>query len=98
MIEKLRNWVELKERNGQAAAFIIGLVVLFVVSLLWIIFSRVFETLFPAMEQFLVGSQFQNTYDLIIMAWNNWPLMILVGIGIYWIVNSQKQEPVATQY
>lgn len=90
--------IELKKREGSAANFVIGLVVLFVVSLLWIIFSRVFETLFPAMKQHLVGGQFIDTYNLIVMAWNNWPLMILIGIGIYWVVNSQKEEPTATAY
>jgi len=97
MIPSVFNF-DLKERKGGAAAYIVGLIILFVTTMLWILFSRVFTDFFPAMGKHIVGSEMQQTFDIMVTAWNNWPLMILVGIGIYWIVNSQKEEPLATQY
>jgi len=87
-------------RKGSAYGFIVGLVLLFVVTLLWLVFSQVYVPhLFPMADQFLTGyPEAHNVYELLKTVWNVWPVMILVGIIIYWFVNSQKEEPIATQY
>lgn len=81
-------------RKGNAWVALVALVMLFFVTATWILLSNVFTPhLFPLVGDMLSGyPEASNTLDILKMSWNNWPLIIVVGIVIYAIVGGQKKE------
>jgi len=84
-----------KKRKGAMFVFLAALVILFVTTLLWIIFSQAYVPhLFPQAETHLEGhNASMETFGLIKTAWNFWPLVMIVGMVIWVIVAAQKREP-----
>lgn len=81
--------------KGSAYAWIVVLLIIFVGSFLWIIFSEVLVPhVFPEAETQLSGyTEATSILDNIKSVWNNWPLILIIGIIIYGIVSSLKREP-----
>ncbi len=84
-----------RKRKGNAWAALAALLLLFVTTLTWMLMSNMFQPLlFPQMEQILSGhSSALDTLNILQMAWNNWPVVIVAGLVIYVIVAAQKEEP-----
>lgn len=74
------------------------LVGLFVVGMVYMLFSYVLYSDQVGLENIVNSStwnntQAQNTLTNINMAWRMWPLVFIVGLIMWGIVSSQRREP-----
>jgi len=88
--------LKLRRRKGNAAVQVFALILVFTVTLLWIMLAQVYVPhVFPQAQAALSGhSEASNTFSILKTAWNNWPLIILGGLVLWVIVSSQKEEPI----
>lgn len=86
--------------KGSVYVWLMGLVGLFFVTLIWIIFSNVmFDHLFPLVSNAtLNNSMAQQTISYLIMAWTYWPIILLVGFILLMVVSAQRREPETVYY
>ena len=81
--------------KGSAAAWLIGLIIIFVAIFVWIIFSYVNTViLFPFANTMLANhSNASQTLDIIENAWNYWPVLLIFGVIMAMFIAVLKKEP-----
>ena len=81
--------------KGSVYVWLMALTGLFVVSLIWIIFSNVmFDHLFPLVSNATAANpDAQATIGYLQTAWSYWPVILLVGFILLMIVSAQRREP-----
>ena len=81
-------------RKGVVYTWIIILISIFIISIVWIIFSQVLvPEFFPTMgEQLAAYPQTMDTYTSIKNVWDYWPLILIGGLIFYGFARSQKKE------
>lgn len=88
--------------KGESAAFawVVVLLMCFLVTFVWIILSMVYEpVLFPMADNMLSGYTGALTVlDQLKFSWRYWPVALIVGMLIYGIVSSMKRDPEAGYY
>jgi len=83
--------VKTKKGTGLAGAFISALVILFVVITLWNIFSPVvgqINDITGDMITDLNNSEATATHDKIMLGWNAWPIVMVVGVVLFIIARA----------
>jgi len=92
-------------RRGGAYAFLVILIAIFVVGLVYVIFTRVFmEVLIPVAEQSIGAATYPNgtavnntdalnTISLIKTIWNYWPLIAILGFIVVGFIMAQRRDP-----
>lgn len=91
--------------KGSAWAFLVVLIAMFVIGLIYIIFTRVLMgVLFPAVETYLDTVTYANgtavnvsqavtTIAYLKTVWNWWPFISIIGFIIVAFVMAQRREP-----
>jgi len=84
----------LKSKKGNLFVFMAALVVLFVVILMWITMAEPYVAhIFPHAENTLNNTSAYSTLQNLEIAWNYWPIVIVIGLLIWVGVRAQKKEP-----
>ena len=86
--------------KGSALVWVMVLIGIFVVSLMYILFSSVIYThIAPTVYNELTvtnttdTTQAIATYNLIELVWSWWPLILIVGLIMIGFVSAQRREP-----
>ena len=84
--------------TGVAYAWLLILVIGWVVTFMWIIFTTItVEHLYPWATTMINNSESQEILDHQINYHNWWPILLMVGLTVFGIASSLKAEP-TTQY
>lgn len=86
--------------KGSAMVWAMVLIGIFVVSLMWILFSDVIYVhvqpdVYTAIttQNTTDTTEAVNTMNIIEMVWYTWPLILIFGLLFVGIVHSQRREP-----
>lgn len=80
-------------KKGSAFVWIMITVMVFVVAIVYMIFTQVVIKVQGATVSVLNDSDYAKSYNTTIMVWKYWPLIALIGLIIAGILLSLKQEP-----
>lgn len=87
----------MKNKKGQAAVIIImGLVMAFIVVVIYLVLNEPTDTIYQIVENSTAGSIGEETVPKIVNYWRVWPVVALIAIFIFIIVGVLKysyQEP-----
>lgn len=100
MVEKNKECMEKmkarkqKHRKGVVYVFLVATMGLFIVSLLYTIFSEIYiHNIFPIANETLANySQTQGTLNTIISVWDAWPLLFIFLLILWAFARSQKKD------
>lgn len=84
-----------KKSQGTAGAWIYAMLVLFVIVMLWSIFSHATGPVFEMTEDLIEQNNYTeagDTLDVIKVGWNNWVLVMVVGAIIFVISRAIRVE------
>lgn len=80
--------------KGIGAEIFIALIILFFTAVMWTILSQAYVVhIFPTADTQLSNfTNASNTLQIIKLAWDVWPIIIIVGVIIWLFVRAQKRE------
>lgn len=91
------------KRKGIITVWMEILIGLFVIALVYLVFSEVIyvylrPTVITALGNATNTTQALNTISIIDMAWQYWPLILIGGLFLFGIVAAQRREPNEVSY
>ena len=85
-----------KQRNnkkGQVVVWIFALVFLFMTALIYIIMTKPFLLVRDKFEGNFTGTDFEETFDRLNTFWRIWPILVVLGVFLWAILSTIKQNP-----
>ena len=87
-----------KSGQGVINAWVVGLIGLFVVGLVWLVFSRPFNIVYSTMSALTTDQQALSTLSIVKTAFYAVPILLIIGLAIWILVAGTRKEPYMEQY
>ena len=80
------------DQRGSAFAWMTILISIFIVILLWVVLTEPIDQVTTAFENRMPTDNAVSTFNALKMVWNIWPIILIIFLVIYGIMNSLKRE------
>ena len=80
-------------RKGQVTVWIFALIFLFTISLVYIVMTKPFLLVRDKFEGNFTGTEFEETFNRLNTFWRIWPILVVVGVIIWAVLSSIRQNP-----
>lgn len=79
-------------KKGNAVPWIIAIISVFVVGVVYIVFAQPWDILYDKLTPG-VDAAYQPTVSKLQTLWQNWPILMILGIVLWPIIRMVKNEP-----
>ena len=78
---------------GAVGSWVYAFATLFMIIVVYVLVSPAYNMIESTMINMTNDSDALVTYGILHMAWNAWPIVLVLGVVIFVIINSARKEP-----